>query len=70
MAPMIMMDYEEPTLRSLLASSDADVVGNSILDLVASKIPLRVLLREGEALELQDVSDSLNHLRELGWAPN
>jgi hypothetical protein len=67
---MIMMDYEEPTLRSLLASSDADVVGNSILDLVASKIPLRVLLREGEALELQDVSDSLNHLRELGWAPN
>jgi hypothetical protein len=64
------MELQEDALREALQSFGAEEYGNSILDAVARRQPVRITMNDGTTLRLTDVSDSLNALRErFGWKP-
>jgi hypothetical protein len=63
------MTFEEQTLRDTLIGAGGGRFGYSILDTVAAKEPVIVTMRDGSTLELFDVSDTLNLLRDFGWEP-
>jgi hypothetical protein len=63
------MEYTETTLRTWLTSGHAEAAGHKILDLIAGGDTAHVQLKNGNILELVNVSDALNHLRAFGWTP-
>jgi hypothetical protein len=63
------MKFTEEALRRLLSSAHSGAIGHDILDRVAKGEVLTINYGIMEVAPLRDVSDALNHLRDLGWQP-